>query len=211
MNYKRRLPIALKELYAVNGLEEWFSRKNRDRIEPLQVLMVETREYWQEEMGLTFEGIPQHLQADEGIPFFIECQGCWCWWVLLTGNEDPPVIVECLEENAQILACERLSDFIFACAWDLTINDRPFVIQGEYHNESEFLAWLRNKWEEKPRTRLSSSIRRYRFGKKDRRLLLWEETRQFFLSADTKTSGEEALRQMEPFAKYVESKNGLHV
>jgi hypothetical protein len=53
-----------------------------------------------------------HFQADEGIPFFIECQGCWCWWVLLTGDEDPPVIVECLEENAQILACERLSDFI---------------------------------------------------------------------------------------------------
>jgi hypothetical protein len=48
--------------------------------------------------------------------------------VLLTGDEDPPVIVECLEENAQILACEQLSDFIFACAWDLSLKDRPFAI-----------------------------------------------------------------------------------
>lgn len=198
---QRRLPLALKELYAVNGLEDWFSRESRDRIEPLARLTVENREYWEEEMGLTFRGIPAHLQANEGIPFFIECQGCWWWWVLLTGDDDPPVIVECLEENVQILACERLSDFIFACAWDFSLMDRPFFVQGEYGREIEFLIWLRNNWEERPGTRLSSSVHRYRFGKKDRRLLLWDETGQFFLSADTKSSGEEALRQINPFVK----------
>jgi hypothetical protein len=54
---QRRLPLALKELYAVNGLEDWFSRESRDRIEPLARLTVENREYWEEEMGLTFEGM----------------------------------------------------------------------------------------------------------------------------------------------------------
>jgi hypothetical protein len=82
--------------------------------------------------------------------------------------------------------------------------DRPFFVQGEYGREMEFLKWLRNNWEEKPGTRLSSSVHRYRFGKEDWRLLLWDETGQFFLSADTKSSVEEALREIHPFAKYVE-------
>ncbi|SFJ54323.1 hypothetical protein [Thermoflavimicrobium dichotomicum] len=197
--FKRKLPSSFRELYAVEGVEEWFEQHNWDQLVPLQRLELETRKFWEEELQLKFLDIPVNMTADEGIPIFIECQGCWTWWVLLTGSNDPPVIVESLEDDAQILACERLSDFIFANVWDRAI--RGNLITGTYEQEQKFLCYLRTHFDEKPATRLTATVNRYRFGFQDCKMLLWDETCQFFLSADSEETQEKVLRLIEPFVK----------
>lgn len=195
----RRFPPSLRELYAVEGVEEWFGSRNADKLVPLQRLELETREYWEHELGLRFLNIPSNMQASEGIYFFIECQGCWSWWILLNGAEDPPVIVESLFDEAQILACDKLSDFILACAWDLSIMDSPSFQTGRYESEQAFLRLLRNRCVEKPTTRLASTVHRYRFRYKDCRLFLFEETCQIFIAAENEESKNEWMTMVKPF------------
>ncbi|UWE04876.1 hypothetical protein [Laceyella sacchari] len=198
----RTLPPALKELYAVEGVEEWFENGNGDQLVPLQRIELETREYWELELGLTFLNLPDNMKANEGIYFFIECQGCWSWWVLLNGTEDPPVIVESLYDEAQILACEKLSDFIFANAWDVSLMDSPSFQAGEYPCEEAFLQILRDQCVDKPTTRLASTIHRYRFGYQGCRLLLFEETGQLFMSADHEEAKNELMELINPFVQW---------
>jgi hypothetical protein len=198
----RRFPLSLRELYAVEKIEEWFESQNGDQLVPLQRLELETREYWEHELGLRFLNVPSNMQANEGICFFVECQGCWSWWVLLNGSEDPPVIVESLFDEAQILVCDKLSDFIFAYAWDQSIMDSPSFQTGDYTSEKEFLRLLRNRCEEKPTTRLASTVHRYRFGYKDCRLFLFEETCQIFIASENEKSKNELMTMLQPFVTW---------
>jgi len=198
----RRFPQSFRELYATENVEEWFASRNWDQMVPLQQLELETRKYWECELGLRFLNVPPHMQAHEGIHFFTECQGCWSWWILLNGAEDPPVIVESLFDEAQILACDKLSDFIFACAWDHSIMDSPFFQSGCYTSEKEFLVFLRNRCVEKPTTRLTSTEHRYRFECKNGRLFLFEETGQIFFAAENEESKNEWMTILKPFVAW---------
>jgi hypothetical protein len=111
--YQRALPAALKELYALEGLEEWFRETNQDWLEPIDHLYIKD---WSEYSEIECKGLSLEDLRQGTVHFFSENQYVVIWEVLLDGSDDPPVVID--SYGVWMIACPRLSDFFLAVAWD---------------------------------------------------------------------------------------------
>ncbi|RAL26228.1 hypothetical protein [Thermoflavimicrobium daqui] len=113
--YQQVLPRAFKELYVLNGIEEWFKETNQDFLKQIDALFIDRWEDFEEEI-VSKDITLAHLKKGT-IHFFTENQGVVTWEMLLDGSDDPPVVVKSIWEE-WVIASPRLSDFFLAVTWD---------------------------------------------------------------------------------------------
>lgn len=113
------LPAAVRELYALSGIVEWFQEIGQDRLFRLDELQLETHEEYLEEDKRKLVGFSSELFQQPAIPFMVENQWVCRWEVVLNGSDDPPVLVPLHDErNTWILAQKKFSDFFLAVTFD---------------------------------------------------------------------------------------------
>ncbi|MBA4494345.1 hypothetical protein ACFO25_05325 [Paenactinomyces guangxiensis] len=113
------LPAAVRELFSLSGVEEWFLGVNQDRLLRIEELRLERHEEFLEDEDLKLKGLSSELFQEPAITFMVENQGV-CWWeVILNGSDDPPVLVPLhYESNTWMIAQKHFSDFFLAVTFD---------------------------------------------------------------------------------------------
>jgi hypothetical protein len=112
--HQRALPAALKELYALEGIEEWFEETGQDFLVPLSKLSVHD---WSNVKVVECAGLSLDDLKKGTVHFLTENQWVNTWEVLLDGSDDPPVLVN-LESQECWITSPCLSDFFLAAVWD---------------------------------------------------------------------------------------------
>ncbi|MBA4492934.1 SMI1/KNR4 family protein [Paenactinomyces guangxiensis] len=198
--FGRRLPEALRELYSVEGIVEWYGLRNQDFLHPLERLEPPVH---LDAVELEIQGVPKKKPGNEAINFFVENQDCCSWAILLNASEDPPVIMHDYWEGKGEYVCERLSTFIYTYAWDALLCDSPYCMQGVSPSVSgQKLARLRRLFKEEPPTYEQSDFwTNYRFYDQDWRVLLENKPQQchWWIAAGNKDSQMALIQELEPF------------
>jgi hypothetical protein len=173
--YQRALPAALKELYALEGIEEWFRQANQDFLKPIDCLFLDDWSEIDEDevecVGLSLKDLRQGT-----VHFFCENQGVVNWEVLMNGSNDPPVVIDSF--NVWMIACPRLSDFFLAVAWDHALLCDDNVLWGavDYKKVEEVKDRLFAQFEQLPVTYGWTTERAVlRFQKENWRVSLHDE------------------------------------
>jgi hypothetical protein len=110
----RRLPEAVRQWYLLDGVVElWDDYSNMDGPEPLDAIL--------RQLAQEGEGRSPWWAADR-LWVLCENQGCWLWFVLLDGSDDPPVFLDAYYDHRQNdsagepppeKVADRFSDFLF--------------------------------------------------------------------------------------------------
>ena len=186
------LPASIKEWYALEYAEDILSRYPPAGTVRSVEQLGKPETYWSN--GALHEN---DLLKQGLLLIMTEIQNAWFWAVQLNGEDDPPVVVsnELKPSATWRLYADTFSVFVYTCMWDsLVINPedqmsgyKKFLLPAELH-------FLRERFEEGPRTYTFPDAVDYRFSSDNQRILLQKIGQQ--ASWNFAADSDEALKQL---------------
>lgn len=187
------LPNAVKEWYALEQAPDILSSYPPVGTVHSAEQLGAIGRYWSDRLYQTIDMLQQGL-----LLIMTEEQSTCFWAIQLNGEDDPPVVVsfEGVKPSATWHLCaETFSRFVYTCVWDsLVINPEDQMFGCKEVFLPAELDFLRERFQEGPRTYAFPGAVNYRFFSDEKRMLIQEaedQTSWYFAAAS-----DEALKQV---------------